>query len=184
MDNEIGCIKKIKSIVELPDDKIDILNNIENFIKNNISDGYIVVWLNYAIFIGKIEKNFIFHNGKTPDFSHLLQLRAFNKDKEIFIWRSSSNTYKCRIRIDNEGENTEVIDAQQVIWGTKSKNLQDGFSEIYEDRGIKLIVPFNNLKLNNNRRLMLKTRNYIRHNEIGQAGFFDSRFVDIYPINK
>jgi len=180
--NEIGHIITIKSRVE-PQDNENNISDIEKFVKKEISTGYIVVWLNYAIFIGKIEdREFIFHNGLIPDLSHLLQLRVFNKEKEIFIWRSSL-AYKYRIRVDNDGEDTVVIDAEQVLWGTHSRNLGGDFSEIYEDRGIKLIIPFKDLNLNPDKRLILKTRNYIRHNEIGQAGFVDSRFVDFY-LNK
>lgn len=82
----------------------------------------------------------------------------------------------------------EYIDADQVMYGSKFE-IKDEFIEVYEKRGIRYIVPKefigNNLidDINNNKkRLVLHTRNYIGYNEIGQAGFVDSRFLKISII--
>jgi len=71
------------------------------------------------------------------------------------------------------------MDAEQIIWGTKASPLEGEFSKIQEDRGVEFIVPFSDLKLSANSRLILITRNYLDYNEIKQVGIIDTRFVKI-----
>jgi len=155
------------------------------------NDGFIVSWLDYAVLFGKIEDGRLkFHEGDVPDFSkYLLRMRLFDENRELHVWRTR-NGFSCRYRRDcanagGDGEPVDFIDASQVMFGTSFKDKSD-FIEISESRGIKYNVPKEflgcvEIKMLNERkaRLALHTRNYIGYNEIGQAGFVDSRFLKI-----
>lgn len=171
-------IKKIKSSAETG----GIVNQINNVISKKFAEnGLIVVWLNYSILFGILKEGKMnFYQGRMPDWKkHLIRIRVFNEQKELLIWKSNRN-FKYRLRVDElKRKETEFIDAEQIIWGTKSVLLEGGFSKIQEDRGVEFIVPFSNLNLSVNKRLVLITRNYLDYNEIKQVGIIDTRFVKI-----
>jgi len=185
---DIYEIKTIRSKVEAKETD----NNIEEVIKGieKIQNGYIVCWLDYTVLFGTVQSGKIkLYNNELPDFNKYLQkLRVFNEKEELYIWRSG-DLFKFRYREDGvseeEGKKIEYIDAEQIMHGSRFENKGD-FIEVSEERGIRYIVPEkfieNNLidDINNNKkRLVLHTRNYIGYNEIGQAGFIDSRFLNI-----
>jgi len=186
LDN-IYKIETIRSEVQTKemDNNIDIIEEIEK-----IQNGYIVCWLDYTVLFGKLQSGEIkFYDNASHDLNKYLQkLRAFNEKEEIYIWRSKDK-FKLRYRKDDiseeEGEEIEYIDAKQIMYGSKFED-KGNFIEVSENRGIKYMVPKefigNNTVDDMNRhkkRLVLHTRNYIGYNEIGQAGFVDSRFLDI-----
>jgi len=109
------------------------------------------------------------------------RMRVFNTIKEILIWRTGGG-WNGRLRIDREGDILDVVIAHQLLFGTqKGKQSNSLFTEIEEKRGTKLILPLSNLKFDKegylNPRVFIKTHNYIRTNTIGQATYFDCRFV-------
>jgi CRISPR-associated protein (TIGR03984 family) len=67
-------------------------------------------------------------------------MRIFNKNEELFLWRSN-DTLKGRHRKDMEGKVTWLVEADQVLWGTEAKALDNKYSEITEKRGTKLVLP-------------------------------------------
>lgn len=190
MLDDIYEIGTIRSKVEAKD--MDNELNNDAFIQKikEVDKGYIVCWLDYAVLFGIIQSGEIkFYNNELPDFNKYLQkLRVFNEKKELYIWRSG-NKFKFRYRedgvSDEDGEIVEYIDADQVMYGSKFE-VKDEFIEVSEKRGIRYIVPkefIGNSSIEdlnkNEKRLVLHTRNYIGYNEIGQAGFVDSRFLKI-----
>ncbi|EMT38891.1 hypothetical protein JCM16816_15110 [Thermoanaerobacter brockii subsp. lactiethylicus] len=193
MLDDIYEIGTIRSKVEAKD--MDNELNNDAFIQKikEVDKGYIVCWLDYAVLFGIIQSGEIkFYNNELPDFNKYLQkLRVFNEKKELYIWRSG-NKFKFRYRedgvSDEDGEIVEYIDADQVMYGSKFE-VKDEFIEVSEKRGIRYIVPkefIGNSSIEdlnkNEKRLVLHTRNYIGYNEIGQAGFVDSRFLKISVI--
>ena len=193
MLDDIYEIGTIRSKVEAKD--MDNELNNDAFIQKikEVDKGYIVCWLDYAVLFGIIQSGEIkFYNNELPDFNKYLQkLRVFNEKKELYIWRSG-NKFKFRYRedgvSDEDGEIVEYIDADQVMYGSKFE-VKDEFIEVSEKRGIRYIVPkefIGNSSIEdlnkNEKRLVLHTRNYIGYNEIGQAGFADSRFLKISVI--
>ncbi len=192
MLDDIYKIRTIRSKVELKDMENE-LNN-DSFVQkiNEVDKGYIVCWLDYAVLFGIIQSGEIkFYDNELPDFTKYLQkLRVFNEKKELYIWRSR-NKLKFKYREDEvynkEGEIVEHIDAEQVMYGSTFE-AKNKFIEISEKRGIRYIVPKEfigdkSIKELNNKRFVLHTRNYIGYNEIGQAGFIDSRFLKISIID-
>jgi len=141
----------------------------------------IVCWLNYEIKFGIFDEGFLEQLGGFDNFcKHILRIRIFDRGRELYAWKAEDR-FKYRIRNDQSGEEIEVIDADQVMWGTKFFS-SDGMVKVSEARGIEYELPesfVENPLLPGTERLVLRTRNYVDYNEIGQASFVDSRFVSI-----
>ncbi len=182
---------EIKTKVELLD--TNILNNagdLNIFIADRFSEeGFAVAYLDYRVLIGTYNSTLNFFQNETIDPKYIQRLRVFNKKSEFFMWRIKPGSFKGRIRRDEQedSESVKAVDALQVLWGTKKEHKDNGWSLIYEDRGTAMIVPFESDKITINdkeKRVKLLTRNYIQHNSLGQAGYIDSRFMDIVPPHK
>jgi CRISPR-associated protein (TIGR03984 family) len=156
------------------------INNLEHALSLFNSTGYAVAYLDYKVLIGKVNNNgFEFFNNEKIEEKYIQKLRLFNDDKELLIWRDN-NGLKGRLRIDGEGEETFVVDACQVLWGTKKDELGNGWIKLFEDRGTELILPYDEGVIIDNKRnrLFIMTRNYISfHPETNQATYFDCRFI-------
>jgi CRISPR-associated protein (TIGR03984 family) len=155
-----------------------IINNLEQALSLFNSTGYVIAYLDYKVLIGKVNNNgFEFFNNEKIEEKYIQKLRLFNDDKELLIWRDN-NGLKGRLRIDGEGEETFVVDAYQVLWGTKKEKLRNGWIKLFEDRGTELILPYDEGVIIDDKknRLFIMTRNYI-HPETNQATYFDCRFI-------
>jgi CRISPR-associated protein (TIGR03984 family) len=71
----------------------------------------------------------------------------------------------------------EAVEAEQILWGTKSEALTRGWTRLFEGRGMELILPMDSAEVTPVNRVKLTTRNYIGYNALGQAGYIDCRFV-------
>lgn len=144
------------------------------------SSAYLVAYLDYKVLIGLYhpkKRQMIFADGETLESKYIQKLRVFDSSKELLIWRSKDRL-KGRIRIDGEGEEIEVVEANQVLWGTRLVDIRNNFAEITEDRGTTLILPITNLDIDNHiKRIFIKTRNYIGYTPNYQATYIDCRFV-------
>jgi CRISPR-associated protein (TIGR03984 family) len=161
-------------------------NNIGDFekeISENIKkESYVVAYLDFGVLIGKfINGKFSFYEEKEIEPKYLQRIRIFSRDDELLLWRNSTG-FKGRMRIDGSGnEQIEVVEAHQLLWGTRSKFLDENYFEVFENRAARLILPFNDVKVNvkskPRNRIFIKTRNYITYNSVGQAGYCDCRFM-------
>lgn len=201
-------LSKIKTISE----SIDNIDNIKGEVQKWMSKekvSYIVAYLNHTVLIGRYENNqFKFHNSNEFEEKYIQRIRIFNEQEELLLWRTT-NGFKGRYRKDkgggsDEGNQLDVVDACQVLWGTRSEVLSDGFTRIYEDRGTELIMPLppqkiedflgtplDNFEVNSwqmgspenhkvfwgGSRVAIKTRNYIDYLPTNQATYVDSRFM-------
>lgn len=160
---------------------------LEKFLYENFNTkGKIIVYLDYKVIIRNFENGKIVYWSDEEPFNpeFIQKLRLFNDKMELFIWRIQGK-WKARLRIDEEGEEVSAVEANQVLFGTISEDIGNGFTKLTEDRGTEIILPFEikgvDAKKN---RLKIKTRNYIDYNELGQAGYADSRFVEFtFGIN-
>lgn len=132
-------------------------------------NGYFVAYLDYKVLIGKFCATSF--QGEKFDPKFVQRLRLFHQSKELYIWRQDKNTFCSRLRVDGQGDDVDVIDAWQVIYGTK---IKDGV--LTEDRGTHLVIPFTDIK-ESDLPIKIHTRNYIGYNKLGQAGYEDCRFV-------
>ncbi|WP_051654175.1 CRISPR-associated protein Csx19 [Persephonella sp. KM09-Lau-8] len=152
------------------------------FITELINNGTVVLWLDYQILFGYIEQRNLFFFEK-PDYDFTFRIRAFNEDEELHIWRKK-NKYFYRYRKDIPSDNgkIEYIDTNQLILGTETISIDENWKKIKEDRGSIFILPKKilNEDVSLNKRLFIKTRNYITYNPLGQVGFEDNRFVKFF----
>ena len=171
----------IQSKDEVWKQKIEHYENIEKLFANyNLKNGYIVVYLNYEVKIGILEDGKMrFYRDEIFDSKYILKLRVFNEREELLIWKENGNYYNVRYRVDGKGENVKTIEADQVLWGTKSMPLGQEWVKLYESRGTELILsrPQKALAKDGDNWMKIKTRNYIGFDVLGQAGYVDSRFV-------
>jgi CRISPR-associated protein (TIGR03984 family) len=173
-------LNEIKSI----EPGLEDVNDPMEYIKNNFQeDGFVVAYLDYTVLIGRYlngQKKALFYENSSFDSKFLQKIRVFNRDKEVFIWWTEEG-FKGRLRVDQQGNGTFVVDANQVLWGTKAKKKTNDFTILTEERGTELILPFPFSELKDiddeKNRVFLKTRNYIGDNDIGQSTYVDSRFL-------
>jgi CRISPR-associated protein (TIGR03984 family) len=156
------------------------INNLKDALSLFNSTGYAIAYLDYKVLIGKVNNDsFEFYNNETIEERYIQRLRLFNNDKELLIWRDN-NGLKGRLRIDGEGEDTFVVDACQVLWGTKKDKLGNGWIKLFEDRGTELILPYDEGVIIDDKknRLFIMTRNYVSvYPETNQATYVDCRFL-------
>lgn len=176
---QVYKISEIKALVET-----DIINDSPlEFLKGKIKNGFIICWLFNRVVFGLIKDELVFERDSFSK-SDLLELRAFNEKEELYLWKNQDG-WKFRYIHDNDenGDKIEFFDAQQIMHGTVSKTVNNTFSEIYEQIGVKYTVPqvfLGGNELSSRTRLILLTRNYLGYNEIGQIGIEDSRIVKIF----
>lgn len=151
----------------------------------------VVAWLDNELKIDTLEKFDKYF--KEKEVMLIQRLRIFNKESELHVWRSNGEL-KGRLRQDKEAqeigyEETEYLDADQLLWGTRVKKVKGKNASDYlflsEDRGTQLTIPnFFGDKVNENSRIFIKTRNYIGFTQAHHATYVDSRFVEFVPNNQ
>jgi CRISPR-associated protein (TIGR03984 family) len=139
---------------------------------------FAVAWLDYEVLIGTWQgSDFRFYDNRPLNFKYVQRLRVFDANKELHVWRTNG-VWKARLRIDDEGDDMDVVVAHQLLFGTTAEKSSDGFTAISEKRGTKLILPFSNLNVDDGRnRIFVKTHNYVKPNAVHQASYVDCRFV-------
>ncbi len=131
-------------------------------ITKHMNQGFIILWQHHAIFTGVIEAgklHWLNESQPIEDDSHIIRLRAFNKTQEYHFWRSGVQI-KGRLRTDAEGNAQDIVDTEMVL------------------RGVVATKLFKEMRATERDTILIKTRNYIEVNELGQAGYVDSRFLD------
>jgi len=153
--------------------------------------GFGVFYLDNEVLVGEYDgKKFYFSVGKSPNPRFLQKMRLFNLNKELLLWRkkwdTDSGNFASRLRIDNEGKEIEAVDACQLLWG-KVTQKDEKFTELSDNRGMKLIIPLKDVSVSDGDRFFIKTRNYITYEtddpSYMQASYFDSRFVSFTDKN-
>lgn len=173
-------------------------SSLETLAHDRFGDiGFCVFYLDNKVIFGKYDgKNFLFYKKDFPKPEYIQKMRLFSQNQELLLWKKRWNDYSgdfaFRLRVDEEGANTDVIDAMQVLWGTKANILDENFTELSEKRGMKIIVPLKEIEVDDNdKRLFILTRNYITYEtdrsethkseandpSYMQASYCDSRFV-------
>jgi CRISPR-associated protein (TIGR03984 family) len=166
---------------------IEVKSN-QDIIDNAPDNAWFIAYLYHRVVIGQIKDGkFVYYQDNKNDvtLNNIQKLRAFNKDAELFIWRTALAGYKARLKTDGEGEEKGVVDAWQVMFGTKAINLNDSYSILTEDRGTEIILPLCKVEINKSEindekgRLCIHTRSYIgTFEETLQATYEDVRFVE------
>jgi len=142
-------------------------------IYKDIEKGYIILWQYHAVFVGNIQQeqcNWLSKEKPIIDEIHIVRLRAFNQSKEWHIWKSGSKLL-CRKREETQVQDKEENGAQCFI----------DTSMVLRTVIAAPLIEYELFKVNEKEKLCIKTRNYIDFDKAtNQAGYIDSRFVDIY----
>lgn len=102
---------------------------------------------------------------------NLIELRAFNEDKELHIVIQNGHI-KGRIRTDGEGDETDVYDGNYLVWG---KSVDGDKRRLHDDRGIDISVPFD---VDESKRVFLKIRSYAK-TDGASLNFVDYRIFGV-----
>lgn len=161
-----------------------------DILANTQEDAWFIAYLFERVVIGRVKgKKLIYYNGSKEDviLDNLIKMRIFTSESELYIWRTTLGGFRARLRKDGSGEDTGVVDASQIIFGTKAEPVDgDGqYAVLREKRGTEVVIPLQELGISNEEinektgRLCIKTRNYIGTiPETGQATYTDVRFVE------
>ncbi len=157
-----------------------------DILKNFTGKGWFIAYLFHRVVIGKfIDGTFDYFQKENCDVNieNLIKLRIFNDNSELYVWRTNLGGFKGRLRKDEEGVSTDVVDTNQVIFGTKEELVGESYVKLSEKRGTEIIMPvvegisFADINEQDGR-LCIHTRSYIGEiKETGQATYEDVRFV-------
>jgi CRISPR-associated protein (TIGR03984 family) len=154
------------------------LSKTEELIKT-FENARAVAWYYDEIVFYRIENST--WNKEMKGLDELVRLRIFDEEKELHVWLSNGQL-KSRLRTDSIGEGTQFVDSRLVLNGTSFERMNHGVVAT-EDKGIRYELPYPKFEIlvgenSQKKRVAIITRNYIDHNEIGQAGYVDCRFLD------
>lgn len=154
------------------------INDFGKYIKDK---SFVIAYLDNEVLFGTYNNGvFEFHKNKYIELEYLKRLRIFNKNEELHIWYSNGKLIG-RYRTDTEGEETDFIEANQVIFGTKAQ-YENAYTILTEERGVQVVLPGEWEADSNKKRVAIKTRHYIEYLNGYQASYCDSRFVDFVQL--
>ena len=162
-------------------EKLELKQDIQKQIFQEFkTKAHIVAYFVNQVLAGTVENDKIhFFKEKKFNEKYLSMVRVFNTDKELFL-RKTNNKFIGRLRTDNIGELCEYIDADQILLGTCSK-VKNGYSILKENKFFLkgFIIPGEfHINEESEKRIAIKTRNYIGYTPCFQAEYIDSRFIE------
>src|SRR6056297_2054394 len=177
-----GKCKAIIDTVEIND--IPVLLEI---IQKNFESGFVFAFFKDKALFGRVVDGKIkFHDTEYDiSFPMLEEMRVFNKKKELYVYRKNQKL-SGRLREDREinneeGSEVEYVRSEIALWGTTAKDAGENWTELFEDRGIRLTIPFvpnNRNKINPHHPVHLVVHSYIEYlNNNIQASYSDARWV-------
>lgn len=112
--------------------------------------------------------------------STLQQARLFSPAGELLLWRDDSG-WRARLVADVPGNDDDIIDEDQILWGDTVEDTRDGFTLVREGsqgmrHAVPVVVTAEQLK---HHQLRLRVRHYITENEDGEASITLSRLVNL-----
>ena len=189
--NGLRLLRNIKSAVTHLEEIENLFDTARDHIQKKSS---VVLYLDYEVRIGEFENGsfrFLHEDSFEPKF--VQRLRIFNKDAELYIWRSGEKLFG-RLRKDGEGNEITVIEADQVLFGTSTED-HSGWTRLSEKQGTVLIIPGEFNADEHKTRVAIRTRNYIGYMEDKgfpkvsgaivapqQATYRDCRFVEFVQL--
>ena len=103
----------------------------QDILDNAPENAWFIAYLYHRVVIGKITdgKFDYFPDEKIPNDVtklNILKLRVFNEDAELFVWKTNLDGYRARLRTDGQGPEQGIVEAKQVLFGTKAEQLTSG----------------------------------------------------------
>ena len=139
----------------------------------NIVDKYIENLGKDFFLLGYHTNRVDFYNSvKDLEVSTLMELRAFNNDGELRIWRKPDGSFDGRYKSDAGGDE-QTFETEFILWGDSVKDSRISQS----DRGASYDSPIKVSK--NELPLKVKVINYYKYDERGLIVFTDARLADV-----
>ncbi|MBZ4665024.1 CRISPR-associated protein Csx19 [Mahella sp.] len=182
MDNKTYLIKSI--------DMSGFENNINTWLAGcGVDVGWILAYADDGVIWGVVKdgcfklSSSIFPN-ISPQFRlcTLQQVRIFNRDMEIHVWRDALSFKGCLLEDGNE-ENELIED--YILLGNKIEDVKEGFTLLaVGEQGLRHALPFSisdNMNGEKPNRFLctLTVKHYIDYDEYGQAYISASRMCGI-----
>ncbi|MBW7877175.1 MAG: hypothetical protein H3C47_14440 [Candidatus Cloacimonetes bacterium] len=124
----------------------------------------------------KADSGWIFSHGfDDEDLEFLESARFFNPAVEIGFFPTGQGFVVRTLDVA-----TDCKEFTHIIAGTSAKNLANGFTELYEDRGTSVIVPWaipDIEQLSPECRLCMRVSYHINYDQWGLASYGDCRFI-------
>ncbi len=174
-------LNKVKTKVSKDEQSFQTFSELESYSAGKMTDiGSALFFFDHEVIWAKWDGNsFRFQSDKNScDISNLQMMRLFNEGEELFIRRTESDKWLCRLRRDGSGEEKNVMDAHQYLLG-ESQGKSD-FTELKESAGSAGFVP---IGISPGKRAFLHTRNYIGFAGEMLANFEDSRLISIEEVS-
>ena len=114
----------------------------------------------------------------------LWQARLFSPKAEVLLWRDGE-TWRARALDDTGVPEGDIIDEEQMLWGTTAEARAGGFTLLADGReglrhAVPIDVPQSAFGSGNNRRpVRLLVRHHIDYDEDGNARIARSRLCDL-----
>lgn len=194
MKREIKSHPAIAAVVESV--TVESIKDVKDWLQTQASQ-YRLKWLlvhaDDGIIWGRMDNGgLVTSDSVAPEISPplrvetLQQARLFARDAELLLWRDGDNRWHARlIREARDGETptfTEAIDEPQILWGTDSQPLANGFTLMSDGaQGLRHTVPlvvtgrFDEAS----RPLRLWVRHYLKDDESGFTRIVASRLFDL-----
>ncbi|NOT61927.1 MAG: TIGR03984 family CRISPR-associated protein [Acidobacteria bacterium] len=146
---------------------------------------FALIHLDDGVLWGRVEKGKLVvsaYQDWTPQLRTLTiqQCRLFSLKGELFIWRIAEGQWRGRKLLDNPGEAYQTIEESQLLSGNRVvAQLPDSFTAIREaSTGLRQVVP-RTVQVDDDHRLALVVRHYLREDGDGQANIKCSRLVKL-----
>jgi CRISPR-associated protein (TIGR03984 family) len=113
----------------------------------------------------------------------LQQCRIFGEHGEVMLWKTGQK-WKTRT-INDTNQSDRLPDEHQILWGTKSEKVKDGFTIVADGQeGLRHAVPLADIPFDQNknlyRPLRLTVRHYLEEDEdTGVVRVYLSRLVNL-----
>lgn len=142
-------------------DKIEDIEKIRNLSKD-INGSYVFIWQHDKITIRSSDAFVI------PSLDDIVELRIFNAKKELLVKRIGKDLF-YRLK-DDAGKvaGQDYVEKQAVLRGNIAKEAKDFVQDLAKANLEKIAI--------------LK-REYIEYNDLGVAGYVDSRFVNFKTLD-
>lgn len=141
---------------------------------------WLLAYCSDAVHWGRVENGrLILAFGKTLDANKVQTAHLFGDLAEIRIWRKKDHFAYCQLL--DTGDEDDRLDECYMLWGTKSKLLDNDFSEVSDGvQGLTHTVPIAiTFPANNSKRLLhLHVRHYIGYKH-DQAYVTHSRLINL-----
>lgn len=116
--------------------------------------------------------------------STLKELRVFNEEREVHIWKSGHDFNACLLEDAIPDDSEDFVVEDYILIGNSIEDVKDGFTLVADrSRGLRHAVPleinYAGEKRDNSVKMSLIVKHYVNYDEDGQAYVDASRMCGI-----